>query len=57
MLDMKVKEEDRLYLAVGGGFGVHVHSGQVVRLQDAGVAVYAGQVEDLLPRTLKQKQV
>lgn len=56
MLDMKLKE-DRLYLAVGGGFGVHVHSGQVVRLQDAGVAVYAGQVDDLLPRTLKQKQV
>lgn len=39
-----------LYLTVGGRAGLHVHGGQVVGLAGAGVAVDAGQVDDLLPR-------
>lgn len=39
-----------VYLTVRGRAGLHVHRGQVVGLQGAGVAVDAGQVDDLLPR-------
>lgn len=39
------------YLAIVWGFGVNIHSGQVVRLLDAGVPVDAGQVDNLFPGT------
>lgn len=43
-------------LAVGGGFGVDVYGGEVVRFQGVSVPVDAGQVHNLLPRTFKREQ-
>lgn len=43
------------YLAIVWGFGVNIHSGQVVRLLDAGVPVDAGQVDNLFPGTFQSR--
>lgn len=43
-------------LAEGGGFWVDVNGGKVVGFQCAGVAVDAGQVDDLLPGRESRKK-
>lgn len=45
------------YLAEARGPGVDIDSSQVVGFQGASVAVDAGQVDDLLPRTLDKKTI
>lgn len=47
--------DDSFYLTVGGGFRVDVDGGKVVRFYGVSVAVDAGQVHDLLPRTFNKK--
>lgn len=47
--------DESFYLTEGGGFRVDIDGGKVVRFEGVSVAVDAGQVDDLLPRTFNKK--